>query len=142
MDYGRKRIGLALSDELGLTSGPLTTMRRTNRQSDMRRLREICRRNGVCRIIVGHPLHLSGEAGTMAQEALGFARRLEKAVDIEVEMRDERLTSWEAKQTVAETKSGRAKKGFLDDVAAAILLRDYLEQKRDRGHSSSSVEKD
>ncbi len=141
MDYGRKRIGLALSDELGLTARPLTTMRRTNRQNDMRRLREICRRNGVCRIVVGHPVHLTGEAGAMAKEALSFARRLEKAVDIKVELRDERLTSWEAQQTVREIRSGRPKEGPLDDVAAAILLRDYLGQKRDHGRSGS-VEKD
>lgn len=141
MDYGRKRIGLAISDELGLTARPLTTMRRTNRQNDMRRLREICRRNGVCRILVGYPLHLTGEAGAMADEASGFALRLEKATDIEVELRDERLTSWEAQRTVKETKSGRPTGGPLDDVAAAILLRDYLEQKRDHGRSGS-VEKD
>ena len=141
MDYGRKRIGLALSDELGLTARPLMTMRRTNRQNDMRRLREICRRNGVCRIIVGHPLHLTGEDSAMAKEALGFARRLEKAVDIEVELRDERLTSWEAQQTVTEIRSGRPKEGPFDDVAAAILLRDYLGERPDHGRSGS-VEKD
>jgi putative Holliday junction resolvase len=140
VDYGRKRIGLALSDELGLTAQPLTTILRTNRQNDMRRLREICRRNGVCHIIVGHPLHLTGEAGEMAEEATGFARRLGKATDIGVELRDERLTSWEARQTVAETRSRRrSEQGPLDDVAAAILLRDYLEQKRAHG---SPVEKD
>jgi putative pre-16S rRNA nuclease len=141
VDYGRKKIGLALSDELGLTAQPLAIIRRTNRQNDMRRLREICRRNGVCRIIVGHPLHLTGESGAMAEEASGFARRLEKATDIEVELWDERLTSWEARQTVTETRSGRPKEGPLDDVAAAILLRDYLEQKRDHGRGNS-VEKD
>ena len=141
MDYGRKRIGLALSDELGLTAQPLATIQRTNRQTDMRRLREICRRNSVCRILVGHPLHLTGEAGEMADEASGFARRLEKAAGIEVELRDERLTSWEARRTVTETSSGRPKESSLDDVAAAILLRDYLEQKRDHGRSGS-VEKD
>ncbi len=141
MDYGRKKIGLAISDELGLIARPLTTMRRTNRQNDMKRLREICRRNGVCRILVGHPLHLTGEAGAMAEEASGFALRLEKATDIEVELRDERLTSWEARRTVRETRRGRPREGPLDDVAAAILLRDYLEQKRDHGRSGS-VEKD
>lgn len=141
MDYGRKRIGLALSDELGLTAQPLATIQRTNRQTDMRRLREICQRNGVCRIIVGHPLRLTGEAGEMADEASGFARRLGKATDIEVELRDERLTSWDAQQTVTETKSRRARAGPLDDVAAAILLRDHLEEKRSHGRSGS-VEKD
>lgn len=141
MDYGRKRIGLAISDELGLTARPLATMRRTNRRNDMKRLREICRRHGVCRILVGHPLHLTGEAGAMAEEASGFAVRLEKATDLEVELRDERLTSWEAQRMVTETRSGRPRKGPLDDVAAAIFLRDYLEQKRNHGRSGS-VEKD
>lgn len=77
----------------------------------------------------------------MAGETLGFARRLEKAMEIEVELRDERLTSWEAQRTVTETGSGRAKESPLDDVAAAILLRDYLEQKRGHGRNGS-VEKD
>jgi len=77
----------------------------------------------------------------MAEEASGFALRLEKATDIEVELRDERLTSWEAQRTVTETRSGRARKGSLDDVAAAILLRDYLEEKRSHGRGHS-VEKD
>ena len=77
----------------------------------------------------------------MAEEASGFALRLEKATDIEVELRDERLTSWEAQQTVTEMRSGRPREDPLDEVAAAILLRDYLEQKQDHGRSGS-VEKD
>jgi len=134
VDYGRKRIGLALSDELGLTAQPLAVLLRVNRQSDLRRLREICHENGVSHIIVGHPLHMTGEAGEMADEAARFAARLEKTLGIASELVDERLTSWEARQTVAETRSSsgrnsRRKRGALDDVAAAILLRDYLEQK-------------
>ncbi len=131
IDYGRKRIGLALSDELGLTAHPLATLARTNRQNDLRRLREICRARGVTRIVVGHPLHMSGEASAMSDEAARFAARLRKELGIEVELQDERLTSWEAKQMIAETKpSSRRKRASLDDVAAAILLRDYLERKR------------
>jgi putative holliday junction resolvase len=129
VDYGRKRIGLALSDELGLTAQPLGTMVRVNRQNDMRRLRETCRSRGVTHIIVGHPLHMTGETGEMADEAARFAARLGKETGIEVELVDERLTSWEAEQTLKETKaSARRKRRPLDDVAAAILLRDYLER--------------
>jgi putative transcription antitermination factor YqgF len=73
VDYGRKRIGLALSDELGLTARPLATITRVNRHRDMSRLREACRKNGVTHIIVGHPLHMTGEAGEMADEAARFA---------------------------------------------------------------------
>ncbi len=125
LDYGRKRIGLAISDELRLTAQPLQTLTRKNRADDIRRLREICREQGVARIIVGHPVHITGEAGEMAEEAARFAARLKKELGIEVELLDERLTSWEAEQTVASTRRSSAP---LDDVAAAILLREYLER--------------
>ncbi|MDR3720261.1 MAG: Holliday junction resolvase RuvX [Candidatus Acidoferrales bacterium] len=142
VDYGRKRIGLALSDELGLTAQPLGTLVRMNRQKDLSRLREACRTHGVTHIIVGHPLHMTGEAGEMANEAARFAARIEKEIGIDVELVDERLTSWEAAQTVAETRpSARRKREPLDDVAAAILLRDYLEQTRGRAHGAAA-EKD
>lgn len=129
LDYGRKRIGMALSDDLGLTAQPLGTLVRINRQEDVRRLRGICREHGVAHIIVGHPLHMSGEASEMADEAARFSARLKKELGINTELYDERLTSWEARQTVSESSS-RKKRGSLDDVAAAILLRDYLERKR------------
>jgi len=142
VDYGRKRIGLALSDELGLTAQPLGTLVRMNRQKDLSRLREACRTHGVTHIIVGHPLHMTGEAGEMANEAARFAARIEKEIGIDVELVDERLTSWEATQTVAETRpSARRKREPLDDVAAAILLRDYLEHTRGRAHGAAA-EKD
>jgi len=136
IDYGRKRIGLALSDELRLTAQPLATLMHTNRQSDVRCLREICRGHGVAHIIVGHPVHLSGQAGEMASETARFAARLKKELGIEVELVDERLTTWEAKQTIAETRPKSRRKGFvLDDVAAAVLLRDYLERKGGNGQT-------
>jgi putative holliday junction resolvase len=130
LDYGRKRIGLALSDELRLTAQPLKTLERKNRAQDVRRLREICREQGVARIIVGHPVHMTGEPGEMAEEAARFAERLQKELGIEVELLDERLTSWEAEQTVGRTRSPRGRgRAPLDDVAAAILLREYLERR-------------
>jgi putative holliday junction resolvase len=139
VDYGRKRIGLALSDELGLTAQPLATLVRVNRQTDLRRLREACRAHGVAHIIVGHPLHITGEAGEMANEAARFAARLEKETGIGVELVDERLTSWEAAQTIAEANpSARRKRKSLDDVAAAVLLRDYLEHTRESSRAAAS----
>jgi putative Holliday junction resolvase len=136
LDYGRKRIGLALSDELGLTAQPLVTLSRTNRRNDLRRLRDICRKHSVARILVGHPLHMTGEPSPMAEEAALFAARLQKDLGIEVELVDERLTSWEAAQTMAEVKSSsRRKRAPIDDVAAAVLLRDYLEHKKQLARS-------
>jgi putative pre-16S rRNA nuclease len=141
MDYGRKRIGLALSDELGLTAQPLTTLARTNRRNDLRRLREICRKHGVAQIIVGHPLHMTGAAGEMAAEAERFSARLQKELGIEVELVDERLTSWEAEQMAAEMKPARRKRSPLDEMAAAILLRDHLERRRGQAQAPAA-EKD
>jgi putative Holliday junction resolvase len=131
VDYGRKRIGLALSDEMGLTAQPIGTLMRVNRQRDLSRLRETCRTRGVTHIIVGQPLHMTGEASEMSDEAARFAARLEKATGIGVELVDERLTSWEAERTVAETRTAvKRKRTAIDDVAAAVLLRDFLEKRR------------
>jgi putative holliday junction resolvase len=139
VDYGRKRIGLALSDELRLTAQPLRTILRTNRQNDLRRLREICRENGVTHIVVGQPLHMSGDASPMSDETARFAARIEKHLGIQVELADERLTSWEAKQTLAKNTATRQRKP-VDDVAAAVLLRDYLERHRERSRHSVGEE--
>ena len=133
IDYGRKRICLAISDELQLTAHPLLVMKCANRRDDLRRLRDICRKQGVARILVGQPLHITGEAGEMAQEAARFAARLRKELGIEVDLVDERLTSWEAAQMIAESGSAAHRKAAsLDDVAAAIFLREYLERHRGR----------
>jgi putative Holliday junction resolvase len=132
IDYGRKRIGLALSDELGLTAQPLSTLSRTNRRDDLRRLREISREHGVALILVGRPLHISGAPAEMSEEAARFAARLKKALGIEVELLDERLTTWEAEQTISHTSSpSRRNRRPLDEVAAAVLLRDYLARVRE-----------
>jgi putative pre-16S rRNA nuclease len=128
IDYGKRKIGLAISDELGLTAQPLGTILRVNRRTDLGRLARICREHSVGRVLVGYPLRLSGEVGEMAEEAARFAARLRKEAGIETELADERLTSWQAEQTMAETGTRRGRNP-LDDVAAAILLREYLDKK-------------
>jgi putative pre-16S rRNA nuclease len=139
IDYGRKRIGLAVSDELGAMAHPLLTLHRTNRRDDIRRLREICARNHVGHIVVGHPLHMTGEAGEMAEEAARFAERLTEELGIETELLDERLTTWEAKQTMSETKPRSRRKGeSIDAIAAAVLLREYLESRQEASRRKRS----
>jgi putative Holliday junction resolvase len=140
IDYGRKRLGLALSDELGVTSRPFAIWTRINRRRDLARLRELVREQVVRRIVIGLPLHLDGTQSDMSEEAKGFAGRVEKALGIPVEMMDERLTSWEAELTLGTNKSAAASRGghaqragrkrqtSFDDVAAAVILRDYLKR--------------
>jgi putative Holliday junction resolvase len=147
IDYGRKRIGLAISDALGMTARPLETLVRANRRKDAQRLRVIAREHGVRRVIVGHPLHLDGSPSEMAAEAARFAERIRKEVGLPVELVDERLTSWEAEQMLSERKvKARTRRGAtrrpvvgkthahgrkaVHHLAAAVLLRDYLEHKR------------
>jgi putative Holliday junction resolvase len=144
IDYGQKRLGLALSDEHGVTSRPFAIWTRTNRRRDLTRLRELVLQQAVRRIVVGLPLHLDGTPSEMSEEAKSFAARVEKALGVRVEMADERLSSWEAKQTMAAKKSTaplrrggvqhprRRQKAALDDVAAAVILRDYLDRTRSR----------
>jgi len=144
IDYGKKRLGLALSDELGITARPYATWARVNRRRDLARLHELVRQESVRRIVVGLPLHLDGTPSAMSEEAKSFSLRLEKAIGIPVQMVDERLSSWEARRTISshgpqksalrgsQARIENRKQIPLDDVAAAIFLRDYLELLRDK----------
>jgi putative holliday junction resolvase len=143
IDYGRARMGLAIADAEARMAQPLGTMGRINRNEDMRRLREFAREHGVKQIVVGLPLRLDGTQGEMAEEAERFARRVQKQIGVPVEMVDERLTSWEAERLLEETqgrtlhedkstsatrkKKTRAKLS-VDAVAAAVILKEYLER--------------
>jgi putative pre-16S rRNA nuclease len=142
VDYGRARIGLAVADAETQLPRPLLTLDRVNRNEDMRRLRELTREHGVRQIVVGLPLRLDGTRGEMAEEATRFAARLRKQLGLPVDMVDERLTSWEAERLLEEQsgrvlhdtkhpKKGRsAARASVDAVAAAVILKEYLESQR------------
>src|SRR5450755_907921 len=128
LDYGRSRIGIAISDEMEITARPLAILERTNRRDDLRRLRAIARQHSVRLIIVGHPVHLNGTVSEMAQECARFAVRVRKGLGIEVTLADERLSSHTAREMLTEKSRGLRRRGdVVDDLAAAILLRDYLD---------------
>src|SRR5260370_34591290 len=105
IDYGQRRLGLALSDEHGVTSRPFAIWTRINRRRDLARLRDLVRQHAVRRIVVGLPLHLDGTQSEMSEEAMGFAARVEKGLGIRVEMMDERVSSWAAEQIAGGNKS-------------------------------------
>jgi putative Holliday junction resolvase len=148
VDYGRARIGLAIAETEAQLPRPLLTLERVNRNEDMRRLRELAREHAVRQIVVGLPLRLDGTRGEMAEEATRFAARLRKQLGLPVDMLDERLTSWEAERLLEE-QSGRilhdAKthgkgerrpaRASVDAVAAAVILKEYLEHRRLRKSS-------
>lgn len=131
IDYGRRRLGLAISDPLRLTARPLATWIRSNRRHDLARLRRLCREQEVNLIVVGWPLELAGTEGEMAGEAARFAERVRADLHIPAELMDERLSSWEAEHTLCESAGGKSRardrrQQRLDEVAAAVILRDYL----------------
>jgi putative holliday junction resolvase len=137
IDYGRRRIGLAISDQSGVIAQPLDTMKRKNRRADLQRLRDLARKNEVGAIVVGYPVQMSGKSGQMAEEAARFAARIGEALKLPVELQDERLTSWEAEQMAGEL--GFANKADLDSLSAAIMLREYLNEPANRRKSRRSV---
>jgi putative Holliday junction resolvase len=140
VDYGRARIGLAVADLEARIARPIGALLRKNRNEDMRRLREVIREHGVRQVIVGLPLRLDGTRGAMAEEAARFAERIRKQIGLPVEMVDERLTSWEAEQqfekkighrgteSAAKRKKRQEGKDSVDALAAAVILREYLER--------------
>jgi putative Holliday junction resolvase len=128
IDYGRRRLGLALSDELACTVRPLTTLKRAGRGNDLARLAELARRYQVAGVVVGYPLNLQGDRGTLTAEVERFARRLQQILQIPVELFDERLTTWEATRWRAEHPRS-ARRNTDDAIAAAILLRSFLAER-------------
>ncbi len=129
IDWGGKNVGLAVSDELGVTAQPLPTLKRTNRRADMERLGELIEAMGITRILVGHPLHMKGHAGVRAQEAEQLAERLRRETKLPVELLDERLTSKEAERLMLDAGLSRTKrKEKSDQIAAQLILQTYLDR--------------
>ncbi len=129
IDWGGKNVGLAVSDELGVTAQPLPTLKRTNRRADMERLGELIEAMGITRILVGHPLHMKGHAGVRAQEAQRLAERLRRETKLPVELFDERLTSKEAERLMLDAGHSRTKrKEKSDQIAAQLILQTYLDR--------------
>jgi putative Holliday junction resolvase len=138
LDVGSKRIGVAVSDELGLTAQPaLTLERRRNTREDLRSLARLARRFGVIGIVVGNPLHLSGEPSPRAGKTQAFAAALGELTGLPIHLWDERLTTREAHQILYEAGHARQEhRRVVDQVAAALILQSFLERNtgvRDQG---------
>jgi putative Holliday junction resolvase len=128
LDPGTKRIGVALSDELGWTAQPLETFLRKSPEADAAHIKDLVRRHDVREIVMGMPVHLSGRAGAAAQSAQRFLEIVQAAVGVPVVAWDERLTTKAAEQLLIDADVSRKKrKGAVDRVAAALLLKSYLE---------------
>ena len=130
IDYGRRRLGLALSDEEAVLATPLPHQRRSHSlDRDVRALASLASARGVGAIVVGLPLHMLGVPGEMADEATLFAQKLGEAARVPVELIDERLTSAEAERVLLEADLSRQRRKQLrDSLAAVLILQSYLDQ--------------
>ncbi len=134
LDFGDRRIGIALSDPLGITARPLLTLARTTWERDLERIRAIVVEHEVCHIVVGLPLDMDGTAGRRARITETFMQRVERATGIPVIPWDERLTTVQAERTLLEADLSRARRReVIDQVAAVILLQAYLDAQRAGG---------
>ena len=122
---------MAVTDELGLTAQPVLTLeRRRNLREDLKSLARLCRRFGVVGIVVGNPVHLSGEASPQAAKTQAFAAELGQLTGLKIHLWDERLTTHEAHRILYE--AGRARqqhRRMVDQVAAALILQSFLDEK-------------
>ena len=131
IDYGSRRIGLAVTDELGITAQGLPTLHRTNKRNDFDHLRRVLKHYEVAEIVVGWPLRMSGAAGPQSEKVQEFAEALHARFKLPVHLFDERLSSVEARRLLDETNMGSTRrKEVVDQLAAVLILQAFMESRK------------
>jgi len=132
LDVGKARVGVALSDPLGYTAQPLLTLWRKSPSEDLRSLMRLIRKHEVVEIVVGNPLHMSGDISPWATKVQQFAEKLRERSGLPVELWDERLSSVAAHEILDEAGHDRKdRKQIIDQVAAVVILRGWMEANQD-----------
>jgi putative pre-16S rRNA nuclease len=127
LDLGRRRIGIAIFDLPVLGVRPLTTLARSSYSRDLEQLRAIVAEREVDRIVLGLPLNMNGSEGPAARQARNFGEKLSQALELPVELYDERLTSFEAESRLKESSlAPNARKLMVDQIAAVLILEGWL----------------
>jgi putative Holliday junction resolvase len=127
LDLGKKRIGMAVSDPLGLTAQGLPTLQRTTLRADASAIDKICAERDVTLILFGLPLHMDGRESRQSQYTREFAQYLSERIGRQVQFWDERMTSIEAERVLKESGISIEKRAkAVDKLAAQILLESYL----------------
>jgi putative Holliday junction resolvase len=130
LDVGDRRVGVAVSDELGLTAQPVLTLLRKNRRADLGSLARLIRRYGCARVVVGNPLYMSGDVSPQALKAQDFARALQQHTGVEVTLWDERLSTTEAHRHLdAAGRIPSDRRAVIDQVAAVLILQSFLDSR-------------
>ncbi len=133
LDVGRIRIGVAITDGLGLTAQPLLTVWRKSRGEDLRSLTRLVRKHEVTHLVVGNPLHLSGEVGAWTRKVQEFAEELRVRSGLTVELWDERLSTVAAHEILNQAQYGtKNRKKMIDQVAAVVILEGWMQAQEQR----------
>ena len=133
LDVGGRRIGVALSDPTRVLASPLTTLRAEPRARVIAEIAALVERHAVAAVVVGLPLTLSGQVGPQAQLVQAFAEELRAALHVPIHMLDERLTSVAAERMMQDLGiKPERRRARIDEVAASIILQDFLESQRAR----------
>jgi putative Holliday junction resolvase len=128
LDYGSHRIGTAVSDPLGITAQPLVAIQRQGESRDIEAVGDLVREYSVRTVLIGLPLHLSGEEGTQAKQARRFGERIAERLGIPVETWDERMTTAQAERhLIASGVRRKKRKEIRDSLSAVILLQSALD---------------
>lgn len=131
LDVGSKRIGVAVSDPLGITAQGLATIQRQNKRRDFETLADVLKKYEVAEIVIGLPLRLSGAEGTQSEKMRAFADELRTKFRLPVHLWDERWTSTEANRLLRETNLSITKRGkAVDRMAAILILQSWLEARQ------------
>ena len=134
LDVGSRTIGLAVSDPLGITAQGLETLRRKNKRTDFEQLRKIIAAHAVREIVVGYPLHMSGDASPQSVRVAEFAEELRQRFRLPVHLWDERLTSTQANRLLRESEmSIRRRAQVVDRLAAVLILQAFLDSHQPSG---------
>ncbi len=138
LDIGDTRIGVAISDALGVAAHPLCTLTRKNRQVDLIAISDLVSIHEVECVVIGLPISLDSSLGTQAEKVQRFAKRLAGVIDVPIEFQDERFTTAEAEEILRELgKDAREQKGLIDEVAAVLILKDYMNHTQEIAASAS-----
>jgi putative Holliday junction resolvase len=128
LDYGEKRIGVAVCDELGMTARGIATIARKYWKRDVEQIAALVREYDAQRIVIGYPVRLDGSEGIQCEKVNGFIDALEANVCVPVVKWNEALSTKEAEGLLREVDLNRRKRGaVVDRIAAAIILQDYLD---------------
>lgn len=143
IDFGEKRIGLAIANPLLSIAQPLSVLKRKNIETDIKELEGIIKEYGIEEIVLGLPLNMNGSKGAKAKEAIDFSELLKERLKLKVILYDERLSTAQGERVLLQADLTRAKrKDVRDKIAAQIILQSYLDQREAQSGQNEAKERD